>query len=522
MFNKDFYPTPESVISDMLLTVDVRDKVILEPSAGSGNIVEYVKKFGAKEVLACELNDDLARIVSSKCRLLKSDFLNVESDQVSHIDLIIMNPPFSADDTHMLHAWDIAPGGSTIVSLCNTNTLKNTYSQSRKILSELINMYGHSENFGSCFDTAERKTGVSVSCVYLHKPGTGDDEFADFFSLEEEIEEYNEGILRYDYVRDIVSRYTESIKLFDKIMPIANKMNKLTEPISSYGIKFGAFRTNEKQYTDSITRETYKKELQKQCWQRIFTDMNMDKYVTKGVKETINKFVEKQVHVPFTMKNIYRMLEVIVGTHGSRMNQVLIEAFERICSYSHKNSTAGEKWKTNSDYMVNKKFIHPYICNYDGRFPSRTISLQYDAANMVEDIVKALCYLNGIDYDTQIPLSLWLRYRYHFKVDGKLLTGYDNFMNDHQAALYRADKLSQSGTRKVEIIEHSTLWGEWIEWGFFRIKGFKKGTMHFEFLDEDVWINFNKAVAKARGWRLPSYQGSKKENNKKGSGVELV
>lgn len=39
--------------------------------------------------------------------------------------------------------------------------------------------------------------------------------------------------------------------------------------------------------------------------------------------------------------------------------------------------------------------------------------------------------------------------------------------------------------------------------GFFKIRGFKKGTMHFEFLDEEVWARFNMEVARIRGWQLP-------------------
>ena len=46
-------------------------------------------------------------------------------------------------------------------------------------------------------------------------------------------------------------------------------------------------------------------------------------------------------------------------------------------------------------------------------------------------------------------------------------------------------------------------WGEWFYWGFFRCKAFKKGTVHFEFLDEDVWYKFNQRVAELRGWELP-------------------
>ena len=36
IFNQDFYPTPENVIVEMLKVSDVKDKIILEPSAGTG------------------------------------------------------------------------------------------------------------------------------------------------------------------------------------------------------------------------------------------------------------------------------------------------------------------------------------------------------------------------------------------------------------------------------------------------------------------------------------------------------
>ena len=43
--NKDFYPTPENLINKMLCDIDFKMiHSILEPSAGSGNIVEAIKK----------------------------------------------------------------------------------------------------------------------------------------------------------------------------------------------------------------------------------------------------------------------------------------------------------------------------------------------------------------------------------------------------------------------------------------------------------------------------------------------
>ena len=479
MFNRDFYPTPRPVIERMLFGTDIAGRTFLEPSAGKGDIVDYLKENGAKDVITCEINRDLARIAGSKSRLISEDFLNVTRDMVSHVDCIVMNPPFSNEEAHILHAYDVAPDGCTIISLCNGNVVTSRYGttarQSRII--ELIGLYGRTEQFGNCFTDAERETDVRIACVWLYKPRSGDDEFADFFSLTDEEEtglNQQEGIIQYNYVREIVNRYVGAIKLFDRIEPLANEINKLTTPISEFGIKFGAFETGKAQYRNEITRDVYKKELQKQAWQRIFSDMKMQKYVTTGVMEKINRFIETQVHVPFTMRNIYRMVEVIVGTHGSRMGQVLVEAFEKICSFSWcDNCTGGDMWKTNSDYVINRRFIVPYICSNDIWDDGvHLASFGHTSQSQIDDIVKALCFLTGENYDNHETLS--------------------SFVN-----------------------ETKMCWGSWYEWGFFNIRGYKKGTMHFEFRDEKVLYMFNRRVAEIRGWRLPGQSNTTKKTGRK-------
>lgn len=66
-------------------------------------------------------------------------------------------------------------------------------------------------------------------------------------------------------------------------------------------------------------------------------------------------------------------------------------------------------------------------------------------------------------------------------------------------------------------------WGQWTEWTFFRIKGFKKGTMHFEFLDDKLWEKFNRLAAEAKGWRLPKQTDRKTKGTErtKEKGVEI-
>ena len=94
MFNPDFFPTPENIIEIMIEGENINNAVILEPSAGKGDIVTFLQDASAKSVIACENNEDLAKILQTKCTIVERDFLSLTSDKISHIDFIIMNPPF--------------------------------------------------------------------------------------------------------------------------------------------------------------------------------------------------------------------------------------------------------------------------------------------------------------------------------------------------------------------------------------------------------------------------------------------
>ena len=479
LFNRDFYPTPHEVIEQMLSLSDIRGKIILEPSAGSGNIVDFLQKNGAKKVIACEINTKLQAIIAGKCDLIASDFLTVTPDMISHIDMIVMNPPFSQSLKHILHAYEIAPEGCEIIALCNDDTYRYTDTRDKERLRELVDLHGNSEYIGQVFKTAERRTDVDVRIIRLYKPRTGEHEFDDFFDMTEDDEPNTQGIVRYSYVQDLVSKYKDAVELFDTVMEGNNRMNELCNSMGVQPIVFGARKAQDiNSYSSgAITRDVFKKTLQKSLWRHVFNQFGMEKYVTRKVIDDLNRAIELASDMPFTMKNIYRMAQMLVATHGERMKQTLVEAFVYICSLSAENSTAGEKWKTNSDYMINKRFIMPWITRYDKDFPRTNwrVDISYGGAGRIDDVIKALCYLTGRDYSDTTDLYTFVR-------------------------------------------NYNLLWGQWHEWRnvkcdkdgnivqdftFFRIRGYKKGTMHFEFVDEDVWYKFNQAVASVKGWQLP-------------------
>ena len=487
--NPDFYPTPQELIDQMLLEVDVRSKVVLEPSAGKGDIVTSLLDAGAKEVLACENDTNLLWTLQMeqsgdpRFRFLKEDFLQVTREEVSHVDAIIMNPPFSSAQHHILHAWEIAPEGCTLVALCNADSFQHNGTQAWQKVREAVEAHGRSLTFVNAFATAQRQSNVLVSLLTLRKETAAADPFADYFLQEEDdipAGGTQAGLMPYNAVRDIVNRYVEACRKFNEVDRLSKEINALAqydEPKgenSPYGyhpylpITFGA-RQRDGNGT-SVTFETYKKELQKYYWDVIFHKLNLEKYSTSKLREQLSRFVEQQHGMPFTMKNIYAVLDIVIQTNGQRMRQALVEAFEQICSFSAENSTAGEKWKTNADYMVNRRFIVPDIANgyhWYSNEPWEYVHISDYGRRAMDDIVKALCFITGTRYEDVPSIT--------------------------------------------QLEDDRAPWGQWVDWGFFRIRLYKKGTAHCEFRDEETWCRFNAEVARIKGWALPkNTKGAKK------------
>lgn len=476
LFNQDFYPTPRHVLDLMLEDEQIEDRIVYDPSAGSGNIVDYCYERLASQVLASETEPALQTILKSKCKVIGSDFLNITSDQISHVDLIVMNPPFSADETHIMHAYEIAPEGCRIITLLNAETVENPYTRKRKQLVALIQQHGIYINTGRSFEDAERSTSCEIGMIKFWKPKTGSstDEWEGFFTEELQEDQYV-GVMPYNFVRDVVNRYVGAVKLFDEQLETAVRMNSLTS--SFFSSKIAMSVTNKEA---PVTRSEFKKDLQKSAWQFVFKELKMDKYLTKGLRDQINKFVETQTQIPFTMPNIYKMLDIIVGTSAGRMDKAILEVFDKLTAHHDDNRMMLEGWKTNSHYLVNRKFIFPWMT--DTEYGRGRMEVRYGTGNsnidIIEDLMRVLCYLNGDNYDKKITLHSFVNRAYIneqgeevYNVFGKLDRKYRDF-------------------------------GTWYEWEYFRIKGFKKGTMHFEFIDEKLWEKFNSAVGKLKGYVL--------------------
>lgn len=475
IFNKDFYPTPIEVLD--IMGFDPKGKTILEPSAGSGNIIDYCKNLCASRVVACEKSEQLATIAKSKCdQWLGNDFLELTNEDVSHIDMIVANPPFSEGVKHVLHMWEIAPDGCEIYSLINHDNFSTRFGPTMRLRS-IINEFGLLENLGNVFSDSERKTNVQVGLIKLFKPASTKSGFEGFFMDDEHEVNTEHGLIQPNAVRDLVERYVDAVKKFEEFQILQNEMNSILAPT---GVKPLTVSINRKDF--NIDRDTFVSELQKVFWKHVFNKMDLDRFFTKQVREKINKFAEQQEKIPFTMKNIYRMVEIIHGTKDNILKEALVEAVDNFTKHSHENRFMVEGWKTNSGYMLNEKFIMGYVRDNMYNYPH--IRWGCSSGARLDDLVRVLCNLTGVNYSLSNDL-------YHF-----FSRNYETYIDENGEEKYKLNDLG----RKIDVYKE---FGVWYEWTFFEIKMFKKGTLHVKFKDREVWALLNKKYAEIKGQVLP-------------------
>lgn len=118
------FPTPPAIAERMVELAEIENGMcVLEPSAGTGNLVQAVRDKHDTEVLAYEINHALCsglrqRFQPFACHVEQGDFLEVE--QKFTYRRILMNPPFEngSDIKHILRAMDWLEEGGRLVGIC--------------------------------------------------------------------------------------------------------------------------------------------------------------------------------------------------------------------------------------------------------------------------------------------------------------------------------------------------------------------------------------------------------------------
>lgn len=523
----EFYPTPPELAAKMINCNFIKGKIetILEPSAGKGDLIDflllaedylnyedyyrYIYKNGMgmpyetviermiKEFVlphfkegkrakhyydrvdCIESDTNLCAILRSKnYRVCNDDFLLWDDDK--HYDLIIMNPPFSNGDDHLLKAISIAEKtGSKIICLLNAETIKNPYSNKRKLLANTLEKYNAEiEYVQDAFKNAERKTGVEVAIVRVEIPAP----FKEKSKIWEELESNDIEIDEPEFSNEIVSAddpLRMAVKLYKQELQAGKKL------IEEYiALKPYLTSTFENEETPSYMRgclltlssgengldwNEYLYSLRYKYWYQLLHNPTFMNNLTSNLKEEYYSMISEFANKDFSLKNIYDVKMDIISRTAKGIEDKIVDMFEQL-SYKNSMEAAGNVhyfngWKSNSAFKINKKVVIPYVAAYSwGRIDFYHYS-DRNVYKILDDLEKCLAFL-------QIGESEYI---------------YDIDLNN-QLKVYQ----EQQVTRKMQF-------------RYFDVDVFKKGTMHIKFRDLDLLKRFNIYGCQHKGWLPPAY-----------------
>lgn len=472
MFNAEFYPTPHHIIAQMFKKISENAKYLLDPSAGKGDIADYVlnRPYKSIEIDCIESSPELCAVLNDKdFSVVGHDFLSY--DGVCYYDALIMNPPFSNGDEHLLRAWDFLHDGE-IVCLLNAETIKNPHSKARKHLVSIIEEYGSVEYLGDCFSSAERKTSVQVAMVYLKK--TAEDDSFDVWEVSNAEKAVNDDITTQSELPAVIDRLGNMQHFYD----MGNEhMFKAFQHIRKAAGYMEANGINPKYDCDiekilvlatkniNSAKAEFTKKHRNKSWHSVFSKMEFHKMLDKKQRQELLRDVDRNGKIPFTKENIKGTLQNVFVQRERLFEQSVANVFDELCRYYDGNTNHSEGWKTNDNYKINRKVIFPFGCEFNpkwGRYFSTRYGHQMDIYN---DLDRILCVMTGAEFEK-------------CRTIGKALSHHFEHLGRDIHAPFDNETESQ----------------------FFKIKFYMKGTVHLTFKDKATWHLFNKTAAKGRAW----------------------
>lgn len=479
--NKEFYPTPKCLLDKILQGIKWKQiNNILEPSAGKGDITEYVieklnqNKSSDYFTVDCIENDpELQACLKGKnLTLISDDFLKFST--YKKYDMIIMNPPFSNGDLHLLKALEIQKKGGDVICILNAETIRNPYSNSRKeLIQKLENFQAQIEFMENEFMQAERTSNVEIAVIKVHIPQK--ELHSCFIEELQQKQTYHEiddielnALSVNDYIEAIIQQcnleMAAGIRLIEEYMGMKPYiMNRVgcegyIKPIIDLKINGSSDCKNPVNCFVKAIRFKY--------WTALFNNPKFTNGMTSNLREQYLSNISKLDNYDFSYYNIKTIQEDMSKSLIKGVEDCIIELFDTFSyqySYSDelsKNIHYYNGWKTNKAWIINKKIIVPfmnawnYLNDYD---PTR-----YEIESKLFDIEQALNYLDG---GLTTPIN----------------------MHDSLCQARRSDS-----TKKIPL-------------KYFTVSFYKKGTCHIEFTNLDLLKKLNIYGSQKKGWLPPAY-----------------
>lgn len=468
-----FYPSTEYLANKICYQANIKAKMtVCDPTAGNGMLLDAVAKdvgshYHAPKCYAIEIDPELRYILQGKGhKVVGTDFLAYS--EPLKFDRVIMNPPFKNGAEMVLKAWNNhLKDNGVLVAILNAETLRNPFSKERQALVGLIEQYGSQQDLGQAFKHAARPTEVEVYMITLAKPKL-EQEFtfaaANFSHDSVSAEEFSANPLAHtNKIKNLAAKYKACEATLIERFETQSKLNYYLE-----GVSRSIYNINEKRDLENINLCSKEdlldqvNELKSRFWNTVFEMTELSKKATSGFKQKFQEYSVSQASMEFNEQNITEMLEMFFLNREQIMDDCLVEVFDKATSYHEKNCIHQEGWKTNKSYKLNKRIIHPNGVEWCKIMEDLSVS-RYPY-NFLNDLDKVLCWLSGKSIDNPDFVGTYSAIDNFCKTEGRI---------DH--------------TQSFE----ST---------FFKIRVYKKGTMHLDFLDQKLLEQFNIAAAKGKKW----------------------
>lgn len=540
--NTGFYPTPQALGDRLLEGIDWRKiAAVLEPSAGKGDLVKCVmrryffnrdyrrdlkldidmveidpylrsilgyefggqkekdlrsrsselkerKKYDSDTHREYWLSDtdraafsavstELDMLGKLRAHIVHDDFLTYDGRKC--YDLIVMNPPFSNGDEHLLKAIELQKdSGAEIRCILNAETIINPYTNRRKLLARKLEELGAKVRYeDGAFSSGERGTDVRVALITV--PGFVVERKSAIFerlskaaAVDEDAKVDVTDMTVTDFMASIVARFNvevdagiELIREYIGMMPyVLNSFDEKNAYSCNISVVVGSDRDRYTRSAPSVNE--YIRLVRAKYWKALFSNKEFIGKLTSNLVEKYQKMVEQMADYDFTPFNIKQVALEMNAEMGKGVEDTIVEMFEQMttehywCPECKQNIHYFNGWATNQAHKIGKKVILPMNLysswSSDGAFDLSK------AERVISDIEKVFDYL-----------------------DGNMTADVD---------LYGVLKLahSQGKTRNIDC-------------KFFLVDMYKKGTLHIKFKRQDLVDRFNIYCCGKKGWLPPHY-----------------
>lgn len=487
--NSGFYPTPSKLAGKMLSCVDWNGVFsILEPSAGKGDLADAVSRFVTSHrnsrrisfnendtyIDCIERDSDLAALLRGKgLHVVHDDFLTFRS--FKQYDLCIMNPPFDNGDEHLLHALSLMERGGQIVCLLNAETIRNPYTNRRKVLVQ--NLHEHNariEFIENAFRHAQRPTDVEIALVYVNIPKK-EIHSNILSSLRRASEksapsaEQATDLASADWLQNMIDGYNFEAALGEKLINEFAALRPYMDPGRDHGEPLLSLKVGNRNTGNNATMmNAYLFGLRAKYWSNLLRRPELTDKMTSAMQQDYYGKVNSLSEYDFSRYNIETVMREIAHQLSRGVEDSILELFE---TFSAKHSWYPESannihyyngWATNKAHKVGMKVIIPSngCCASWGREKLDS----YRVNSLISDLEHAMNYLDRGETAFHTPVDLAVRIA------------------------------NVTDTNKVDFT-------------YFTCTFYKKGTCHIKFKPEAARIidRLNIFAGQHKNWLPPTY-----------------